>query len=147
MKIFKTKNNLVVGIYTALENIELQNGKARRGKGKLMKQLFERNKEFVEEQNELKKQYFKFDEEKNKFEEDENNVLIQLDDSKKDEAKKELEDHLDEEVEISFVEHSTKLKALYDALSNDEFTGKKELNDIAFDNLMDALDETFEGDK
>lgn len=148
MKTIKLKNSEVVPVYQALENITVQGRKPRRGKGKLQKALNQKNKEFQEDLEEIRTDYFKKKED-GTFE-IEGDRFVWLEEIENDpEAKKQANDQtkeLNEEfIGIDLVEHESKIKSFFDALENDEFTGKDGLRDEDFETLMELLEDAFEG--
>ncbi|SDQ18629.1 DUF1617 family protein [Carnobacterium viridans] len=147
MKTIKLKNSEIVPVYNALENITVQGRQARRGKGKLQKTLSAKNKEFLEDLDDIRSDYFKKKDD-GTFAEN-NGKLIWLDKYKDDpEAQKKANEQtkeLNKEViGIDLVEHESKIKSFFDALEKDEFTGKEALRDEDFETLMELLEEAFE---
>lgn len=150
MKTLTMKNKDLLSLFQALENIKVEGYKPRRGKGKFSKGIQEKYKEYNESLNEIREDYFQKDDDDG-FKTNGNN-LIWLDEYKEHlEAKKQFakasEELLDEEVKLDLVEHETKIKAFFEALKNDEFTAEKELDDKAFDTLLDVLEDAFEDGK
>jgi len=148
MKTIKLKNNEVIPVYQALENITVQGHQARRGKGKLQKTLSAKNKEFTEDLDDIRSDYFKKKDSGDFVEK--NGKLIWLDEYEDDsEAQKKASDQtkeLNEEViGIDLGEHESKIKSFFDALEKDEFTGKEALRDEDFETLMEILEDAFEG--
>lgn len=150
MKTIQLKNSEIVPVYQALENITVQGRQARRGKGKLQKTLSAKNKEFLEDLDEIRSDYFKKKDD-GTFAED-NGKLIWMDKYKDDsEAQKKANEQTkelnDEIIGIDLVEHESKIKSFFDALEKDEFTGKEGLRDEDFETLMEILENAFEAKK
>lgn len=150
MKTLAMKNKDLLSLFQALENIKVEGYKPRRGKGKFSKGIQEKYKEYNENLNDIREDYFQKDDEDG-FKTN-GNHLVWLDEHKEDlEAKKQFakasEELLDEEAKLDLVEHETKIEAFFEALKNDEFTAEKELDDKAFDTLLDVLEDAFEDGK
>lgn len=146
MKTIQLKNSEIVPVYQALENITVQGRQSRRGKGKLQKTLTAKNKEFLEDLDEIRSDYFKKKDD-GTFAED-NGKLIWMDKYKDDsEAQKKANEQTkelnDEIIGIDLVEHESKIKSFFDALEKDEFIGKEELRDEDFETLMEILEDEF----
>lgn len=150
MKAIKLKNKEVVPVYEALESIIVQGRKPRRGKGKLQKQLNKKNKEYLDDLEEIRSDFFKKKEDET-FEVN-GNSFVWLDEYENDpKAKKQANDQIkelnEEEIGIDLVEHESKIKAFFDALEDDEFTGKEGLRDEDFETLMELLEDAFEANE
>lgn len=150
MKTIKLKNKEVVPVHQALENIVVEGRKPRRGKGKLQKQLSQKNTEYLEDLEEIRSDFFKKKED-GTFEV-KGDSFVWLDECEKDpHLKKKANDQIkelnEEEIGIDLVEHESKIKSFFDALEKDEFTGKEGLRDEDFETLMEILEEAFENKK
>lgn len=150
MKIIKLKNNEVIPVYQALENIVVEGKKPRRGKGKLQKALKLKNEEYLEDLNDIRSDYFKKSEDGAFLES--GGKLVWLDKYQNDqEAKNKANDQTkelnEEEIGIDLVEHESKIKSFFDALEKDEFTGKENLRDEDFETLMELLEDAFEANE
>lgn len=139
MKELKIQNQFLSQVYSFLNEVELA-GKASRGRSQLMKRLQEKFKEYVDDMNEIKKDYFLT----------ENNELV-VDDhgehtwlphtSESDKAllNHELEEIGEEVASISFTEYSNKYEALFKALEDYDQPLKGEQAN-AYDLLLDAYE-------
>lgn len=142
MKIIKLANNLIVPVFNFLNEVKLSANKASRGRTQFLKRLEEKNKEFNEAVTDIRKEYFKVDD---------NGDLLVVDDEYqfKDSEMKVVQDTMltkkltelgEETFEIHFGEYSTKYEALFSALDNLEV----ELNGsdaLAYNELMDAYED------
>ncbi|API89442.1 hypothetical protein BKP56_09325 [Marinilactibacillus sp. 15R] len=148
MKTLVLENKQVVPVFKVLDSIKVAEGKGMRGKGKLQKKLVELEKEYQEDRKEIIKAFFKVDED-GELEKDKEGDLIPLEGKTKQEGLNAIQELLDEEVKIDIVTFDTKLKALYEALDEDKFSiaKDKEINEMGFDTLMDALEEVFTNKK
>lgn len=150
MKTIKLKNSEIVPVYNALENIVVQGRKPRRGKGKLQKTLSQKNKEYLEDLEEIRADFFKKKEDGTfEIEGDRFVWLDEIENSpeSKKQANEQIKELNNEEVGIGLVEHESKIKSFFDALEKDEFTGKDELRDEDFETLMELLEDAFENNE
>lgn len=145
MQVIQLKNILIVPVFNLLNEAELKN-KASRGRNKFLKRLEEKNKDFNDDLNDIRKDFFKTDSQGELVYED--GVFLFKDEvleneSKKEELSSRIMELENEEFEISFVEHSSKYKALFEALDtfDESLSGEKA---IAYDELMDAYEKTEE---
>lgn len=146
MKTIKLKNNEVIPVYQALENIVVEGKKPRRGKGKLQKALKLKNEEYLEDLNDIRSDYFKKNEDGAFAESDGKLVWLdkyQNDQEAKNKANDQTKELNEEEIGIDLVEHESKIKSFFGALEKDEFTGKEGLRDEDFETLMELLEDAF----
>lgn len=141
MKKIKLANNLIVPVFNFLSEVKLSANKASRGRTQFLKRLEEKSKEFNEAATDIRKEYFKVN--------DEGNLLVVDGEYQfKDPEMKAVQDvaltkkltELGEETfEIHFGEYSTKYEALFSALDNleVELSGADAL---AYNELMDAYE-------
>lgn len=139
-KTLEFKNDELIGIGNFLGNLKLKN-MASLGRSKLIKLIVAKNKEFQDDLNEIRDQFFiKDDDGQFKVE---NEKLVYKDKSQKDEAGKQFNDLDNEKAVIEITEYSSKLKKMYAALQN--YDGEFSNQDaIAYDILMDAFDAAFD---
>ena len=141
MKSIKLKNNLMVPVFTLLKEAKFKN-LASRGRNKFLKRLEEKNKEFNDELTEIRKDFFRVDDEGKLKVEDGKFVFkpeVEKQPELKEDLNKRVKDLENEDFEISFAEYSTKYEALFEALEHldEELSGDKAL---AYDELMDAYE-------
>lgn len=136
MKTIKLQNKAIVPVFQFLQEVVLK-GKASRGRTQFSKRLEEKNKEFNESLKELRKEYFKTDEEGELFVE--NGEFIAKDKKKNKELDNKLQELDDEEIEIQFGEYSTKYEAMFAALDDieDPLSGQSA---YGYNELMDAFE-------
>lgn len=142
------ENNQIQSIFNTLEATVIEQGKAKRGKGKLQKALIKADKEYQEELKEIREEYFEIDD-KGNIVRDEDGEWVAKKGKDRKEGKDKIQELLDEEFKVDVLTYDTKLKAFYEKLDKDEFTTEqgKQFSDIAFDTLMDQLEEVFENIK
>ena len=141
MKKIKLPNKLIVPVFNFLTETKLSANKASRGRTQFLKRLEEKSKEFSEVVTDIRKEYFKVDD---------NGDLIAVDGqyqfkdpeieaTQNVELTKKLNELGEETFEIHFGEHSTKYEALFSALDNleVELSGSDAL---AYNELMDAYE-------
>ena len=141
MKKIKLQNQLIVPVFNFLTEVKLSANKASRGRTQFLKRLEEKSKEFSEAVSDIRKEYFKVDE---------NGELLVVDGEyqfKDPEMKvvqdatltKKLTELGEEAFEIHFGEYSTKYEALFTALDNleVELSGQ---DAMAYNELMDAYE-------
>lgn len=140
------ENNQIQSIFNTLDATVIEQGKAKRGKGKLQKALIKADKEYQEELKEIREEYFEIDEKGDIVRADGEWVAKKGKDRK--EGKDKIQELLDEEFKVDVLTYDTKLKAFYEKLDKDEFTTEqgKQFSDIAFDTLMDQLEEVFKNE-
>lgn len=141
MKKIKLQNNLIVPIFNFLTEVKLSANKASRGRTQFLKRLEEKSKEFNEAVTDIRKEYFKVDDNGDlivvdgqyQFKEPEMAVNQEV------ELTKKLTELGEETFEIHFGEYSTKYEALFTALDNleVELSGSDAL---AYNELMDAYE-------
>jgi len=151
MKTIKLRNKDVVPVYTTLDKITVEGHKQRRGKGRLQKALKEKDKEYIEDLNAIRDNYFQKTEDGN-YKQDNQGKVVWKDEFKDDkEAQKTandaIQDLLDEDIGIDLVEHESKIKAFYNAVINDEFKADDGLKDEDFDTLIDALEKVYDNNE
>lgn len=146
MKTLEIKNSQLVNIINLIGNFEFKKSKAKRGKAKLVKSLSEKYEEFQNDLNDIQKEYYETTEDGEVHKDEEGQVSLK-EGADTEKLNEEVQELLDEKVVVNLVEHETKIKALYEALDNDEFSEKGETNDFAFDLLMDKLEEIFKEEK
>ena len=111
------------------------------GRSKLIKLIVAKNKEFQDDLNEIRDQFFvKDDDGQFKVE---NEKLVYKDKSQKDEANKQVNALDNEKAVIEITEYSSKLKKLYTALQNydEEFSNQ---DAVAYDIVMDTFEDAFD---
>ncbi|WP_208560633.1 DUF1617 family protein [Marinilactibacillus kalidii] len=145
MKTLTFQNNQIQSIFNTLDATIIEQGKARRGKGKLQKSLIEADKEYQDNLKEIREEYFEVDEQGSIVKDEKGGWLAKEGKNEKEGTDK-IQELLDEELKLDVLTYDTKLKAFYDKLNEDEFTTEKgkQFSDIAFDTLMDQLEEVFE---
>ncbi|MGB3161540.1 MAG: DUF1617 family protein [Carnobacterium sp.] len=141
MKTIKLENQLLLPVFTFLQNVNLKANKASRGRTQLLKRLEEKSKEFNEALTEIRKEYFEISEDgelvvvdgKYEFKDKENKVTLEA------ELNDKVEELNKETFEIQFGEYSTKYDALFLALDNleVEISGQEA---FAYNELMDAYE-------
>ena len=141
MKKIKLANNLIVPVFNFLNEVKLSANKASRGRTQFLKRLEEKNKEFSEAVTDIRKEYFKVDENGEL-------LIVEGEYQFKDPEMKVVQDaaltkkltELGEELfEIHFGEYSTKYEALFSALDHleVELSGSDAL---AYNEVMDAYE-------
>lgn len=141
MKSIKLKNNLMIPVFALLKDAKLKN-QASRGRNKFLKRLEEKNKEFNDELNEIRKEFFQVDE-RGELKSEEGRFIFkeEVDDNQEsiEDLNKRVKELEEETFEISFAEYSTKYEALFEALEHldEELSGDKAL---AYDELMEAYE-------
>lgn len=139
-KTLEFKNDELIGIGNFLGNLKLKN-MASLGRSKLIKLIVAKNKEFQDDLNEIRDQFFiKDDDGQFKVE---NEKLVYKDKSQKDEANKQVNALDNEKAVIEITEYSSKLKKLYTALQNydEEFSNQ---DAVAYDIVMEAFEDAFD---
>ncbi|SDJ67720.1 DUF1617 family protein [Alkalibacterium thalassium] len=150
MKTIKLRNKDVVPVYNALDKIVVEGHKPRRGKGRLQKALKEKDKEYVEDLNAIRDDYFQKTEDGN-YKQDSQGKVVWIDKYKNDKAaqkkvNEQIQELLDEEIGIDLVEHESKIKSFYNAVINDEFKAGDDLKDEDFETLIDALEDAYDNE-
>lgn len=145
MKTLEFKNNQIAQLYNTLEATVLEQGTARRGKGKLQKALIKADKEYQENKKEILEDYFEQDD-KGKLVKDKDGAYVTNKGKSYTEGMEKLQELHEEEFKVDVLTYDKKLKAFYDKFSADEFTvaRDKEFSDAAFDTLLDAMEDVFE---
>lgn len=148
MKTLKFKNNQLAMIYNTLESMVITTGIAKRGKGKLQKSLMENEKEFHENRKEIIEEYFEQDD-KGKVKQDKQGDMVTKQGKSYKEGLDKLNELSEESFKVDVLTFDNKLKALYEALKKDEYKTAENSNfsDVAFDTIMDQLEEVFENTK
>lgn len=148
MKTLQFKNNQLAMIYNTLEAMVITTGIAKRGKGKLQKSLMENEKEFHENRKEIIEEYFEQDD-KGKIKQDKQGDMVTKQGKSYKEGLDKLQELSDESFKVDVLTYDNKLKALYEVLNKDEYTITENSNfsDVAFDTIMDQLEEVFENNK
>lgn len=146
-KVLTFKNSQITALYNTLEAITFKPSMAKRGKGKLQKALIEADKELQENKTDVLEEYFEQDD-KGKMIRDIDNDLIPKSGKDYKEGNDKLQELLDEEFKVDVLTYDNKLKAFYDVLTKDEYTAAEDkFSDVAFDTLMDELENVFENNK
>lgn len=141
MKTLKLQNKNIEQIFNLLNHVELSQGQANRGKSKLINRLLEKDKELGEEKKVILEDYYQKDE-SGDFKREDGKLVPKAEveaDKQEKEANEKFAELLDEEVEISFVEHSKKYEALFSELDSLEQKLSTQ-HALAYDVLMDAYE-------
>lgn len=148
MKTLQFKNNQLAILYNTLEAMVITTGIAKRGKGKLQKSLMENEKEFHENRKEIIEEYFEQDD-KGKVKQDKQGDMVAKQGKSYKEGLDKLKELSEESFKVDVLTYDNKLKAFYEALKKDEYTTAENSNfsDVAFDTIMDQLEEVFENTK
>lgn len=154
MKTLKIENNLIKVIFEFLRMIDLSSNRtASRGRSQLLKRLEEKNTELIENQDEIRKEYFVLDEQGQFKVQEDGQTLIFLDGLTHTDIQqldRDLFDLQREKFEINFGEHSSQYEMLFSALEDEETDFGVELsgdNAVAYNELMDAYERNEVGDK
>lgn len=125
-----------------LQNLELK-AKASRGRTKLIKLLDAKVKEFNDDFQAIRNEFFQKDD-NGKFIEDKDKNLIVKDGLTKDDAQKAADELSKEKAIVIIDEYLEQIKAMYEALNDYEqaFDG---VDATLYDNLLDQLDTLMEG--
>lgn len=125
-----------------LQNLELK-AKASRGRTKLIKLLDAKVKEFNDDFQAIRNEFFQKDN-NGKFIEDKDKNLIVKDGLTKDDAQKAADELSKEKAIVIIDEYLEQIKAMYEALNDYEqaFDG---VDATLYDNLLDQLDNIMEG--
>lgn len=141
MKKIKLQNNLIVPVFNFLTEVKLSANKASRGRTQFIKRLEEKSKEFNEAATDIRKEYFKVDDNDDLIEVDGRYQFKDLETAANQdiELTRKLTELGEETFEIHFGEYSTKYDALFSALDNleVELSGSDAL---AYNELMDAYE-------
>lgn len=148
MKTLQFKNNQLAMIYNTLEATVIKIGKAKRGKAKLQKALMEVEKEFQENRKEIIEEYFEQDD-KGKLKKDKEGDMVVKSGKDYKEGLEKLKELSEEEFKVNVLTYDKRLKAFYESLEKDDYTVSQDGNfsDVAFDTIMDQLEEVFENNK
>lgn len=125
-----------------LQNLELK-AKASRGRTKLIKLLDAKVKEFNDDFQAIRNEFFQKDN-NGKFIEDKDKNLIVKDGLTKDDAQKAADELSKEKAIVIIDEYLEQIKAMYDAL-NDYEQAFEGVDATLYDNLLDQLDTLMEG--
>ncbi|SFH68537.1 DUF1617 family protein [Pisciglobus halotolerans] len=137
MKTIKLENKSIVPVFNFLQSVNLKANKASRGRTQFSKRLEEKNKEFNEALDEIRKEYFEIDENGELI--IENDKYIYKDESQETEVNEKIKELNEEKFEIHFGEYSTKYENLFTALDNLEIELSGQ-DAFAYNELMDAYE-------
>lgn len=137
MKTIKLENKSIVPVFNFLQGVNLKANKASRGRTQFSKRLEEKNKEFNEALDEIRKEYFEIDENGELIIEEDK--YIYKDESQETEVNEKIKELNEEKFEIHFGEYSTKYENLFNALDNLEIELSGQ-DAFAYNELMDAYE-------
>lgn len=124
-----------------LNKLEITNGRASRGRTKLIKLLVAKADEYSADIESIRDPYFKKDEKGELIVEGDHYIF--KDPSKKTEVNSKLRDLGNDEVVVNYNEYSQKMKELYQFLTGIN-TALKETDAGCYDALMDSFERDFE---
>lgn len=125
-----------------LQNLELK-AKASRGRTKLIRLLDAKVKEFNDDFQAIRNEFFQKDD-NGKFIQDKDKNLIVKDGLTKDDAQKAADELSKEKAIVIIDEYLEQIQAMYDALNDYEQTFEG-VDATLYDNLLDQLDTLMEG--
>lgn len=140
-KTLEFENDILVSLGNFLGGLELYS-KASRGRSTLVNKMSLKNEEFQKDAEEIRKEYFKVDEdgrfltEKNSQGQD---IYVFKDPTKESDYRQEMSELGNEKAVLNFTEYSEKLKSLYKALEDypKPFTNS---DAAAYNVIMDEFD-------
>ena len=140
MSALNFKNAELVAVGNFLDSLKLK-GRASRGRTKLIKVFAEKNKEYTEDLDEIRKNYFEVDD-RGELKKDGDHYIFKNEDDLP-QLHKEMRDLAEEKAVIDCTEYLEKFKALYQELLDYPYELDSQAA-LIYDVLMDQLEKTEE---
>lgn len=140
MSALNFKNAELVAVGNFLDSLKLK-GRASRGRTKLIKVFAEKNKEYTEDLDEIRKNYFEVDD-RGELKKDGDHYIFKNEDDLP-QLQKEMSDLAEEKAVIDCTEYLEKFKALYQELLDYPYELDSQAA-LIYDVLMDQLEKTEE---